>query len=236
MSEDLYCKRCGEVDNLETAPCFDSSPHYAKMSCGSCGAFIKFLAKPKNTGKRPPNKHTPESLGMAYCQLCRRPADMLGLYEVLEVHHVVEVQHGGDDDPANIWVLCADCHKTLHHRRKYLIILHLHGRMPDILRILRFPVDSTHQTSLLLLCCWLFGNRVYDLWFMVYGFPPSEQALREGPRQRRRMDPTSGIKPMLDNATFATVCRKLSIKPLDTILPAPSDRNEGSHPPSRPSR
>ena len=57
-----------------------------------------------------------------------------------------------------------------HHRRKYLIILHLHGRMPDILRILRFPVDFTHQTSLLLLCCWLFGNRVYDLWFMVFGF------------------------------------------------------------------
>ena len=44
------------------------------------------------------------------------------------------------------------------------------------------------------------------------------------------------IKPMLDNATFATVCRKLSITPLDTILPVPSDRNEGSHPPSRPSR
>ena len=136
MSEDLCCKRCGEVDNLETAPCFDSSPHYAKMSCGSCGAFIKFLAKPKNTGKRPPNKHTPESLGIAYCQLCRRPADMLGAYEALEVHHVVEIQHGGDDDPANIWVLCTDCHKTLHHRRKYLYEHHTGTMNIDRLRVL----------------------------------------------------------------------------------------------------
>ena len=134
MSEELCCKRCGETDNLETAPCFDGSPHYAKMSCGSCGAFIKFLPKPKNSGKRPANKHTPESLGVAYCQLCRRPADMLGAYEALEVHHVVEIQHGGDDDPANIWVLCTDCHKTLHHRRTYLYEHHIGTMNVDKLR------------------------------------------------------------------------------------------------------
>ena len=120
MSEELRCKRCGETENLETAPCFDGSPHYAKMSCGSCGAFVKFLPEPKNNGKRPPNKHTPESLSVTRCQLCGRPIDMLALYEVLEVHHVVEIQHGGEDTPGNIWVLCTDCHKTVHHRRTYL--------------------------------------------------------------------------------------------------------------------
>ena len=134
MSEELCCKRCGETENLETAPCSDSGPHYAKMSCGSCGAFVKFIPKPKNAGKRPANKHTPESLGIARCQLCRRPVDMLGSYEVLEVHHVVEVQHGGDDDPGNIWVLCTDCHKTVHHRRTYLYEHHKGAMNLDRLR------------------------------------------------------------------------------------------------------
>lgn len=59
---------------------------------------------------------------------------MLGAYEALEVHHVVEIQHGGEDDPANIWVLCTDCHKTVHHRRTYLYEHHKGTMNVDRLR------------------------------------------------------------------------------------------------------
>ena len=35
----------------------------------------------------------------------------------LEVHHRVEVQHGGTDAPDNLEVLCVSCH-IAHHRRE----------------------------------------------------------------------------------------------------------------------
>ena len=113
------CARCG-VEAPTRAVKIDHGPHYAKEVCAECGSFIAWLKKPKNNGKRPANKHAPESLGIDQCQLCGREWLMLGDREVLEVHHVVAIQDGGEDTPGNIWVLCTDCHRTVHHRRTYL--------------------------------------------------------------------------------------------------------------------
>jgi len=34
------------------------------------------------------------------------------------LHHVVEVQDGGTDDPANMWRLCTICHEMVHLMRR----------------------------------------------------------------------------------------------------------------------
>lgn len=34
----------------------------------------------------------------------------------LEIHHITHVEHGGDDSPDNLIVLCKDCHKKKHSK------------------------------------------------------------------------------------------------------------------------
>lgn len=36
----------------------------------------------------------------------------------LEVHHVIEVQELGSDDPENLRLLCSECHELIHARRR----------------------------------------------------------------------------------------------------------------------
>jgi 5-methylcytosine-specific restriction endonuclease McrA len=52
--------------------------------------------------------------------MCLRHVDRLGSHGALQVHHVVEIQNGGEDTKENIWVVCTSCHKLIHHQRTYL--------------------------------------------------------------------------------------------------------------------
>ena len=36
----------------------------------------------------------------------------------LQVHHVIEVERNGSDDPENLQLLCAECHADVHRRRE----------------------------------------------------------------------------------------------------------------------
>lgn len=51
------------------------------------------------------------------CQVCKRVSGM-EYVECLDVHHIVEVYLGGDDDKDNLITTCTVCHK----------LIHLHGR------------------------------------------------------------------------------------------------------------
>ena len=44
------------------------------------------------------------------CRLCIRKMDT----NVLEVHHIIPVSSGGDDELSNLVLLCHDCHTALH--------------------------------------------------------------------------------------------------------------------------
>jgi 5-methylcytosine-specific restriction enzyme A len=52
------------------------------------------------------------------CERCKNPAPFLraknGL-PYLEVHHKIQLAHGGDDTVNNAWGLCPNCHRELHH-------------------------------------------------------------------------------------------------------------------------
>jgi len=45
-----------------------------------------------------------------FCEICFHDKD-------LEVHHIVEVKEGGDDEPDNLQLLCKSCHTIVHRIR-----------------------------------------------------------------------------------------------------------------------
>jgi predicted HNH restriction endonuclease len=36
------------------------------------------------------------------------------------VHHIIEVEKGGTDDPINLQCLCRECHAEVHRRRELI--------------------------------------------------------------------------------------------------------------------
>jgi len=113
------CRKCGE-ETFQRQIIRPIGPHYGEQVCNVCGLRVGYLPKPTAQGKRKKNKYTPESLATNFCLMCLRDRDNLINYETLEVHHVVQVCDGGEDEPGNIWVLCTTCHRTVHFHRYYI--------------------------------------------------------------------------------------------------------------------
>lgn len=122
MSEPIYRGIYCQYDEAKTPHAIyiqEKGPHYAKVICRVCGHW-HWMKKPKNEGKRPPNKYTPADLGINYCQICLRSRNDLIKTETLEVHHIIEVGKDGEDVPENCWVVCTPCHRIIHYNRTYL--------------------------------------------------------------------------------------------------------------------
>ncbi|WP_394696244.1 HNH endonuclease [Pseudoxanthomonas japonensis] len=52
------------------------------------------------------------------CEVCKRPAPFAKRLDgtpYLEVHHKVQLAHGGEDTVANALALCPNCHRRAHH-------------------------------------------------------------------------------------------------------------------------
>jgi hypothetical protein len=98
--------------------------HYGKFVCPACGRLLSWAKKPDNEGKRrrPPQDHLHwvfEEAGIDYCQMCMRSRRELPHGTVLDVHHIVEVQDGGDHERSNLMLLCNVCHRIVHLLRLY---------------------------------------------------------------------------------------------------------------------
>jgi 5-methylcytosine-specific restriction protein A len=55
------------------------------------------------------------------CERCKNPAPFLRAKNgkpYLEVHHKVQLAHGGDDTVENALGLCPNCHRELHHGKQ----------------------------------------------------------------------------------------------------------------------
>ena len=116
----MDCPNCGPFVSIKTIK-LEEGTHYAKEVCAECNFFFRWVPKPKNENNRKQNKYTAKGEGIDRCQLCRRTIDMLGKREVIDCHHVVEIQDGGTDTLDNIWWACTSCHKDIHHNRTYFM-------------------------------------------------------------------------------------------------------------------
>lgn len=123
LSGKSSCRFCGSTRLRKTLGPHPGG-HYAKLECNQCDRFLRWLPKPKEGRAPDPRSEVPrdlaKSLSHGFCEMCKRPETELPVPQVLEGHHVVEVQDGGTSDPENIWVICTPCHRQIHHLRTYL--------------------------------------------------------------------------------------------------------------------
>lgn len=121
------CDRCGSTAEPETI-IEPAGKHYARLVCGGCKRWIKFLPKPDSEKVGRPKAHTNlvDRYGHGYCELCLRIKAELPKGQTLEAQHVLEFQHGGSEARENIWIVCTSCHLLIHHMRNY----HGHSAVP----------------------------------------------------------------------------------------------------------
>lgn len=124
-----FCRTCdNEVEPVTHGKINET--HGYKLHCPHCDTFVGWSGKKKaiksEDGERTRSSQwNAKRLNKGYCEMCQRPKDFLGYGERLEVHHVTEIEQGGEDVPENIWTLCTPCHRLVHHQRTYL---HQHVR------------------------------------------------------------------------------------------------------------
>jgi len=116
------CRKCGKKVEPVTKN-ITNKMHGFKLFCPFCDSVVGWggLNKSiiKNGQREKSSRWNAHRLNIYECQICRRKKEHLGERETLEVHHVLPVQHGGEDVPGNIWVVCTSCHKLIHHQQTY---------------------------------------------------------------------------------------------------------------------
>lgn len=124
------CRQCGHIGGSMHVVLGESGPHFARINCKACNAWIDWVsapvAAPKNDRRRSRKKL--RDLG-ARCEICLRHSDELPPGQALQVHHVLEVvaDEGGDED-ANLRVYCSACHSMVNWTRTYFG--HYHADAP----------------------------------------------------------------------------------------------------------
>jgi len=101
-------------------------PHTHVWQCtGETCTYSTWAPKPKNANVRRDLKDAKrvleESGRPRVCEMCLRSEQELPPLQVLEVHHMIEVQDGGTNDLDNLRWLCTDDHAYVHHRRRYAV-------------------------------------------------------------------------------------------------------------------
>lgn len=106
-------------------------PHGEQVNCGACGAFLRYLPKPKNVRKRrsnaPHRSYWVEKMdGVLRCGWCAR-TETEGYPVAFHMDHIWPVEDGGPEAAHwNTMPLCADCHERKNHDRAFR--LHAAGR------------------------------------------------------------------------------------------------------------
>src|SRR5947208_2650348 len=85
------CKACRHIGAKMTFT-FTEGPHFARLNCGGCLAFIEWVSMPDAPAKRERRKSRMklDDLG-EHCEICLRHRDELPPGDELRVHHVLEV-------------------------------------------------------------------------------------------------------------------------------------------------
>jgi hypothetical protein len=131
---EFVCPHCA-AEGRETVGAFAlvgfDYPAFGRVVCGhTLGQLLEdlrerrihhldWLQKPKEIAKaRRRTKTFKVTDATDRCEICLRGAVELHEPAKLTVHHVVEVQHGGEDDDTNRRVYCSDCQSIVHSLRR----------------------------------------------------------------------------------------------------------------------
>ena len=115
------CKRCGHIGGSMHVVLGESGPHFARVNCKGCRAFIDWVSYPVTAPKKDRRRSRKKLRDLSdRCEICLRHGDDLPSGQDLIVHHVLEVaaDDGGDED-ANLRVYCNACHSMVNWMRTY---------------------------------------------------------------------------------------------------------------------
>ena len=114
------CKQCGHIGAGMTFT-FTEGPHFARLNCNSCHAFIEWVSHPDAPPKRERRKSRKKLPDLGdRCEICPRHRDELPRPDELQVHHVLEVvADDGPDDLSNLRAYCSACHSMVNWMRTY---------------------------------------------------------------------------------------------------------------------
>lgn len=119
FTDDYTCRFCGS-DRAKRIYGPHPGGHYAKIECLDCQRFLKWEGKPENKpNKRKNQAKLLDRYSKGFCEICLRPVEHIPFPQVLEAHHIIQVEDGGGDERENIQIVCTPCHKWIHHQRTY---------------------------------------------------------------------------------------------------------------------
>lgn len=94
--------------------------HHARLVCGNCHKFIRWVPKPKTDKRKRPTAHGDlvHKYSTGICEMCHTLEDELFKGDTLEAHHVKEYIDEGSNTRENIWIVCTTCHDEIDRRRR----------------------------------------------------------------------------------------------------------------------
>ena len=123
------CPKCGAQSSFKLRP---DTQHWGEVRCPEHGH--SWIKKPDDEKKRTLKRnqslvkdfpslirHGINAEANTYCWWCMRTDSTLRSLRpvlVLNAHHIVEVDQGGDDSQDNLMILCDECHRECHRRRE----------------------------------------------------------------------------------------------------------------------
>lgn len=115
------CRRCGSIGGKMQFVLDQDSPHFARVDCRECGAWIDWVRFPDAAPKTDRRKSRKKLRDLGdRCELCLRHRNELPEPQQLQVHHVLEVvADDGTDDDGNLRVYCSACHAIVNWIRTY---------------------------------------------------------------------------------------------------------------------
>lgn len=125
---DARCPRCDNQGAFALVG--QDFPHFGRVICGASmgplleqvrteGHFVDWLQAPKELAKARRRTKTYRVTDLTdRCEICFRQASELHPPATLTIHHAIEVQHGGEDNEANLRIHCTDCQQLVHWVRR----------------------------------------------------------------------------------------------------------------------
>ena len=114
----LPCRNCGAQAAKATLE--QDGPHFARIECEACGAWIDWLSWPlQRASERKRRRQRITRLGEDRCEICLRTQAELPPPDTVNEHHVIAHADSGASDPDNTRVYCTACHRLVEWARTY---------------------------------------------------------------------------------------------------------------------